>query len=142
MNAVRPARAVSRRAWTLLIPEALLVAFIVWYLSGLDGLASLATGTSRRPAGAGQLGRRGRPSCRAFRWPTCSCSMALIALAITAAYHLSILSAWAIASDAPRLPARTPPSVSEAPDQPSEVATHRRMERRWVWPILIAAPGR
>jgi len=91
MNAVRPARVESRRAWTLLIPEAALVAFIVWYLSGLEGLASVASGTVSDLQvllnwGVGAAQPPSIPVADVFLLA------ALIALAITAAYHLSILS--------------------------------------------------
>jgi predicted anti-sigma-YlaC factor YlaD len=91
MNAVRPARDASRTAWALLIPEGLLVAFIVWYLSGLDGLASAASGTltdlqSLLNWGAGAAELPTVPVADVFLL------IALIALAITAAYHLAVLS--------------------------------------------------
>jgi len=91
MNAVRPARNASRSAWALLIPEGLLVAFIVWYLSGLDGLASAASGTltdlqSLLNWGAGAAELPAVPVADVFLL------IALIALAITAAYHLAVLS--------------------------------------------------
>ena len=91
MNAVRPARVESSRAWTLLIPEAALVAFIVWYLSGLEGLASVASGTVSDLQvllnwGVGAAQPPSIPVADVFLLA------ALIALAITAAYHISILS--------------------------------------------------
>ena len=91
MNAVRPERGESRRAWALLIPEAALVAFIVWYLSGLEGLASVASGTVSDLQvllnwGVGAAQPPSIPVADVFLLA------ALIALAITAAYHLSILS--------------------------------------------------
>ena len=91
MNSVRPARVEARRAWTLLIPEAALVAFIVWYLSGLEGLASVASGTVSDLQvlinwGVGAAQPPSIPVADVFLLA------ALIALAITAAYHLSILS--------------------------------------------------
>lgn len=91
MNAIRPARTASRNAWALLIPEGLLVAFIVWYLSGLDGLASAASGTLTDLQvllnwGAGAAELPSVPVADVFLL------IALIALAITAAYHLSVLS--------------------------------------------------
>jgi anti-sigma factor RsiW len=91
MNAVKPARVESRRAWTLLIPEAALVAFIVWYLSGLDGLASVASGTV---SDLQVLLNWGVGAAQAPSIPVADVFLlaALIALAITAAYHLSILS--------------------------------------------------
>jgi len=91
MDAIRPSRKASRNAWALLIPEGLLVAFIVWYLSGLDGLASAATGTLTDLQvllnwGAGAAELPSVPVADVFLL------IALIALTITAAYHLSILS--------------------------------------------------
>jgi len=91
MNAIRPARTASRNAWALLIPEGLLVAFIVWYLSGLDGLASAASGTltdlqALLNWGAGAAELPSVPVADVFLL------IALIVLAITAAYHLSVLS--------------------------------------------------
>jgi anti-sigma factor RsiW len=89
--AVRPTRSASRNAWALLIPEGLLVAFIVWYLSGLDGLASAASGTLTDLQvllnwGAGATELPSVPVADVFLL------IALIALAITAAYHLAVLS--------------------------------------------------
>jgi anti-sigma factor RsiW len=91
MRAVRPERVESRRAWMLLIPEAALVAFIVWYLSGLDGLASVASGTV---SDLQVLLNWGVGAAEAPSIPVADVFLlaALIALAITAAYHLSILS--------------------------------------------------
>lgn len=91
MRSITPARTESRRAWTLLIPEAALVAFIVWYLSGLDGLASVASGTVSDLQvllnwGVGAAQPPSIPVADVFLLA------ALIALALTAAYHLSILS--------------------------------------------------
>lgn len=91
MRSIAPVRRQSRRAWALLIPEAALVAFIVWYLSGLDGLANVAAGTvtdlqSLLNWGVGAAQLPNIPVADVFLLA------ALIALAITAAYHLSILS--------------------------------------------------
>jgi len=91
MRAVQPARTAPRRAWTLLIPEAVLVAFIFWYLSGFDGLASVVGGTLSDLQrllnwGVGAAAPPSIPVADVFLLA------ALIALAITAAYHLSILS--------------------------------------------------
>ena len=44
MRSVGPVRVADRRAWSLLAPEVVLAAFILWYLSGLDGLSSIASG--------------------------------------------------------------------------------------------------
>ncbi|HLZ94834.1 MAG TPA: zf-HC2 domain-containing protein [Candidatus Dormibacteraeota bacterium] len=91
MAAIRPASTAPRRAWTLLIPEGLLLAFIVWYVSGVDGLASAATGTladlqvlMNWTAGAAELPKV--PVADVFLL------IALIALAVTAAYHLAVLA--------------------------------------------------
>lgn len=91
MRMVRPVRQESRRAWALLMPEALLVAFIVWYLSGLDGLASAASGTLTDLQvllnwGAGAAELPSVPVADVFLL------VALIALALTAAYHLAVLA--------------------------------------------------
>jgi predicted anti-sigma-YlaC factor YlaD len=91
MGAIAPARRTSRRAWTLLAPEALLVAFILWYLSGLDGLASLATGTlsdlqALAGWGSGAAPLPTVPAADVFLLG------ALIALTAIAAYHLSVLA--------------------------------------------------
>ena len=85
IGAVAPERSVQRRAWTLLFPEGLLAAFILWYLSGLDGLASLASGLF------GDLLSLGSGSVPRVPPVDAVLLMALIALAATAAYHLSIL---------------------------------------------------
>jgi predicted anti-sigma-YlaC factor YlaD len=91
MHSIRPTQTESRRAWTLLIPEAALVAFIVWYLSGLDGLATVASGavTDLQVLLNWGVGAAQPPSI-----PVADVFLlaALIALAITAAYHLAILS--------------------------------------------------
>lgn len=91
MAAIRPVRNASRRAWWLLVPEGLLVVFILWYLSGLDGLASAASGTLSDlqvllnwSAGAAELPRV--PVADVFLL------IALIALAVIAAYHLAVLA--------------------------------------------------
>ena len=91
MRSIAPVRKQSRRAWTMLIPEAALVAFIVWYLSGLDGLASVASGTL---ADLQNLLNWGVGAAEPPSIPVADVFLlaALIALAITAAYHLSILS--------------------------------------------------
>lgn len=91
MRAVQPARKQPRRAWTLLIPEGLLVAFIFWYLSGFDGLASVVSGTISDLQrllnwGVGAAEPPSIPVADVFLLA------ALIGLALTAAYHLSILS--------------------------------------------------
>ena len=44
MSSIAPQPQASRAAWGLLVPEGLLAAFILWYVSGLDGLTALASG--------------------------------------------------------------------------------------------------
>src|SRR3989442_7838903 len=44
MSSIAPAPQASRWAWGLLVPETLLGAFILWYLSGLDWLTAIASG--------------------------------------------------------------------------------------------------
>jgi predicted anti-sigma-YlaC factor YlaD len=80
----------DKRAWTLLAPEAVLAAFILWYLSGLQGLATIAGGVyndlqslTNWGAGAGSL-----PSIPAA---DLIFLIALIVLAGLAAYHISVL---------------------------------------------------
>lgn len=90
MSSVAPERNAYRRSWTLLLPEGLLSAFILWYLSGLDGLGSIASGIVNDlgsllgwGSGAGPL-----PSVPAADVLLLA---ALIALTAIAGYHLSIL---------------------------------------------------
>jgi anti-sigma factor RsiW len=90
MRAVGPPAAVARQAWTLLAPEAILVTFILWYLSGLEGLSSIASGIfgdlqglAGWGSGSGQL-----PSVPPVDVLLLS---ALIALTAVAGYHLSVL---------------------------------------------------
>jgi predicted anti-sigma-YlaC factor YlaD len=85
IRSVAPERTVLRRAWTLLVPEGALVAFILWYLSGLDGLASIASGIF------GDLLSLGSGSVPRVPPVDAVLLVALIALTATAAYHLSIL---------------------------------------------------
>lgn len=80
----------DRRAWTLLAPEAALAAFILWYLSGLQGLATIAGGVytdlqslANWGTGAGSL-----PSIPAA---DLIFLIALIVLTGLAAYHISVL---------------------------------------------------
>jgi hypothetical protein len=90
MRAVAPSRRVERRAWTLLAPEAVLAAFILWYLSGLEGLSSLASsivGDLQRLAGWGS----GTDSLPSVPRSDVLLLVALIALTAVAAYHLSLL---------------------------------------------------
>jgi predicted anti-sigma-YlaC factor YlaD len=85
MRSVATERSVSRRAWTLLAPEGVLVAFIFWYLSGLDGLGSIASGA------LGDLVSLGSGSLPRIPPVDALLLVALIALMAIAAYHLSIL---------------------------------------------------
>ncbi len=48
MSSIAPQPQASRATWGLLIPEALLGAFILWYVSGLDGLTAIASGAWTR----------------------------------------------------------------------------------------------
>lgn len=90
MRDVATAHQNDRRAWTLLAPEAALTAFILWYLSGLQGLATIAGGVyndllslTNWGAGAGSL-----PSVPAV---DVIFLIALIILTGLAAYHISVL---------------------------------------------------
>jgi anti-sigma factor RsiW len=90
IGAVAPARSQDRRAWTLLAPEAVLVSFILWYLSGFDGLGTIASGIFGDLQGLAGWGSGAGPL------PTVPpvdvvLLVALIALTAIAAYHLSIL---------------------------------------------------
>jgi predicted anti-sigma-YlaC factor YlaD len=85
MRAVEPERTASRRAWTLLVPEGVLAAFILWYLSGLDGLGSLASGEF------GDLLSLGSGSLPRVPPVDVLLLVALIALTVIAGYHLSLL---------------------------------------------------
>ena len=73
------------RVWTLLAPEALLAGFILWYLSGLDGLSSIASGVFNDLLG---LAGGSVPSVPPV---DVVLVIALIALTGIAGYHLSIL---------------------------------------------------
>jgi predicted anti-sigma-YlaC factor YlaD len=46
MSRLASGRRLGRLRWALLVPEALLVGFIMWYVSGPAGLADLATSTA------------------------------------------------------------------------------------------------
>jgi predicted anti-sigma-YlaC factor YlaD len=80
----------SRRAWALLAPEAALAAFILWYLSGLDGLSSLASGIASDLQALAGWGA-GSGSLPSVPPVDVLLLLALIALTSIAAYHLSIL---------------------------------------------------
>ena len=90
MSAVAPPPRTYRRAWSLLAPEAVLAAFILWYLSGLEGLSSLASsivGDLQRLAGWGS----GSGPLPSVPRSDVLLLVALIALTAIAAYHLSLL---------------------------------------------------
>jgi predicted anti-sigma-YlaC factor YlaD len=91
MRAIAPAPRTTRRVWAPLAPEMLLVAFIVWYVSGLDGLTSFATGTwsDLQALAVWSFGASPPPSVPAADLLLLG---ALIALSLTAAYHLSVLA--------------------------------------------------
>ena len=91
MRAVTPERNLARRAWMPLIPEGLLVAFIVWYLSGFDGLAREASSAVSDLQNLLNWGSGGA-TLPAVPVADVFLLIALIALALTAAYHLSVLS--------------------------------------------------
>lgn len=85
MRAVVPSRVMDSRAWTLLAPEAALAGFILWYLSGLDGLASIASGVVNDLQGLAVGSLPTVPPVDVVL------VIALIALTAIAGYHLSIL---------------------------------------------------
>ena len=90
IRAVAPSRAVGRRAWTLLAPEAVLVTFILWYLSGLEGLSSIASGIFGDLQGLAGWGSGSGP-LPSVPPVDVLLLVALIALTAIAGYHLSIL---------------------------------------------------
>jgi len=90
MRSVGPAPTVARRAWILVVPEAILATFILWYLSGLDGLSSIASGAlgdlqTLAGWGSGTADLPHEPPVDVVLL------IALIALTVIAAYHLSLL---------------------------------------------------
>jgi len=91
MSSIAPARQASRRAWGLLFPEALLGAFILWYLSGLDGLTALVSGGWSDLQGLAVWGSGTAPLPNI---PVADVLLlgAFIALTAIAAYHLSVLA--------------------------------------------------
>lgn len=90
MRSIAPEPQASRRAWGLLIPEALLGGFILWYLSGLDGLSALASGGWSDLQGLAVWGSGAAPLPSI---PVADVLLlgAFIALTAIAAYHLSVL---------------------------------------------------
>jgi predicted anti-sigma-YlaC factor YlaD len=91
MASIAPLPQTSRRAWGLLIPEALLAAFILWYLSGLEGLSAIASGAWGDLQGLAFWGSGAAPLPSV---PVADALLlgAFIALTAIAAYHLSVLS--------------------------------------------------
>jgi anti-sigma factor RsiW len=91
MASIAPLPETSRRAWGLLIPEALLGAFILWYLSGLEGLTAIASGAWSDLQGLAFWGSGTAPLPNV---PVADVLLlgAFIALTAIAAYHLSVLS--------------------------------------------------
>ncbi len=91
MGEIAPAPEASRRAWALLVPEALLGAFILWYLSGLEGLTALASGAWSDLQGLAVWGSGSAPLPSI---PAADVLLlgAFIALMAIAAYHLSVLA--------------------------------------------------
>jgi hypothetical protein len=91
MSSIAPAPQAVGRAWGLLVPEALLGAFILWYLSGLDGLTAIASGAWSDLQGLAVWGAGTAPLPRI---PVADVLLlvAFIALTVIAAYHLSVLA--------------------------------------------------
>ena len=90
MRAIAPETKGYRRAWTLLAPEAVLAAFILWYLSGVDGVTSIASGIANDLQGLAGWGAGGG-SLPVVPGVDVLLLSALIALAAIAGYHLSLL---------------------------------------------------
>lgn len=85
MRAIAPPRVAGASAWAPLAPEAVLVAFILWYLAGLDGLGSIAGGIFSDLQGLALGAVPDIPQVDVLLL------IALIALTAIAGYHLSIL---------------------------------------------------
>jgi predicted anti-sigma-YlaC factor YlaD len=90
MRSIDPERSTYRRSWTLLLPEGVLAAFILWYLSGLDGLGSIASGIFTDLQGLAGWGE-GAGSLPSTPRVDVLLLMALIALTAVAGYHLTLL---------------------------------------------------
>ena len=90
MRSVAPVRVADRRAWTLLAPEGVLVAFILWYMSGLDGLGSIASGIFGDLQGLAGWGSGSGP-LPSVPPVDVLLLISLIALTAIAGYHLWIL---------------------------------------------------
>jgi len=104
MRSIAPSRVAYRRAWTLLLPESILAMFILWYLSGLDGLTTVASGIFGDLQGLVGWGSGSGPLPSIPRVDVLLL-LALIALTAIAAYHLSILVRLAPGGLAGRRPA-------------------------------------
>jgi predicted anti-sigma-YlaC factor YlaD len=91
MASIAPLPQTSRRAWALLIPEAVLGAFILWYLSGLEGLTAIASGAWSDLQGLAVWGSGSAP-LPSIPGADVLLLGAFIALTAIAAYHLSVLS--------------------------------------------------
>jgi len=91
MSSIAPQPQASRAAWGLLVPEALLGAFILWYVSGLDGLTALASGAWVNLQGLAFWGSGTAPLPSV---PVADVLLlgAFITLTAIAAYHLSLLA--------------------------------------------------
>lgn len=91
LGSIAPSPQTSRRAWGLLVPEAVLGGFILWYLSGLDGLTALASGAWSDMQGLAFWGSGAAPLPSL---PVADVLLlgALIALTGIAAYHVSVLA--------------------------------------------------
>jgi len=91
MSSIAPQPQASRAAWGLLVPEAVLAAFILWYVSGLDGLTALASGAWSNLQGLAFWGSGTAPLPSV---PVADVLLlgAFIALTAIAAYHLSLLA--------------------------------------------------
>jgi hypothetical protein len=91
VSSIAPAPTTSRSAWGLLVPEAILAAFILWYLSGIDGLTALASGAWSDLQGLAFWGSGGAP-LPSIPVADVLLLCAFIALTAIAAYHLSVLA--------------------------------------------------
>ena len=90
MRAIAPEQKGYRRAWTLLAPEAVLAAFILWYLSGLDGITTIASGIAGDLQGLAGWGSGGG-ALPVVPGVDVVLLIALITLTAIAGYHLSLL---------------------------------------------------
>lgn len=90
MRTVATEPANYRRSWMLVVPEAILAAFVLWYLSGLDGLGSIASGIFTDLQGLAGWGA-GLGDLPSIPRVDVLLLIALIALTALAGYHLSVL---------------------------------------------------